>query len=163
MVRPMVHSNKHYVQVTFSTVLTLARNAETLVNAVGRQDANVGTEVVEGSTVKAVFLELWAEGTTADQFFTFIIVKLPGGLGNPTFTEMTDLYTWDNKKNILFTSQALASNDGVGNPLPLFRGWIKIPKGKQRFGLGDTLSFLLASRGDASINYCGFATYKEYS
>ncbi len=163
MVRPMVHSNKHFVQITLSTVLTLARNAETLVNAVGRQDANVGSEVVEGSTVKAVYLELWTIGTTADQFHTFIIVKLPGGLGNPTFTEMTDLYTWDNKKNILFTSQALSSNDGITLPLPLFKGWIKIPKSKQRFGLGDTLSFLIASRGDANIKYCGFATYKEYS
>ncbi len=163
MVRPMVHSIKHYVQITLSTVLTLARNSEILITSVGRQDANVGTEVTEGSTIKAVWLELWAEGTTLDQFYTFMIVKLPGGLGNPTFAEMTDLYTWDNKKNILYTSQALASNDGIANPIPLYKGWIKIPKSKQRFGLGDTLSFLLASRGTDEIKYCGFATYKEYS
>ncbi len=163
MVRAMVHSIKHYHQITLSTATTLARNFEVLVTAVGRQDANVSNEVTEGSTIKAIYFEMWVIANVDDQFFTAVVVKSPSGVAGPTFTEMTNLYTFTNKKNILYTTQGLAPNDGVGQPIPLFKGWIKIPKGKQRFGLGDALSFLIASRGSGTLTYCGFATYKEYN
>ncbi len=163
MVRPVVHSTKHYHQITLSTVLTVARNNEILASAVALQDANTSNEVVEGAIIKAVYFEMWLIGGSADEFFTCIISKNPSGHGPPSFTEMTQLFTWDNKKNILFTAQGLASNDGVGNPIPVYRGWIKIPKSKQRFGLGDSLAFTIASRGADKITYCGFATYKEYT
>ncbi len=163
MVRPMVHSRKHYTQITLSTATTLARNNEILALGVALQDANTGNEVVEGSTIKAIYFEMWAIGSVSDQFFTAILYKSPSGVNPPTFTEMTDLFSWDNKKNILYTTQGLASNDGIGDPLPMFKGWIKIPKGKQRFGLGDSFNFAIASRGSGTITYCGFATYKEYT
>ena len=163
MVRPMVHSTKHYVQTTLSTATTLARNVETIATAVERSLANASTEVESGSTVKAVYMEMWTIGSVSNQFFTAIVVKLPGGLGNPNFTDMTDLFSWENKKNILYTTQGLASNDGIAGPYPLYKGWIKIPKSKQRFGLGDKLAFVIASRGTDDINYCGFFTYKEYT
>ncbi len=76
---------------------------------------------------------------------------------------MTALGTFDNKKNILYTTQGLAPNDGVGQPVAVIRQWFKIPKSKQRFGLGDKIRLAIASRGDGVITYCGFATYKEYS
>ncbi len=163
MVRPMVHSTKHYVQVTFSTALTVARNSETLITSVQSTVANLGNEVAEGASIKAVYIEMWVAGSTIDQFFTAIVAKLPSGLTTPSFAEMTDLFTWENKKNIFYTTQGLASSDNVGPPVAILRGWIKIPKSKQRFGLGDKLVFVVASRGDADINYCGFATYKEYT
>ncbi len=163
MVRAMVHSIKHYHQITLTTVATVTRNFETLITAVARQDANVSNEVTEGATIKAVYFELWAIGGSADEFFTAVLIKNPGGLSVPSFSDMASLYTFANKKNILWTSQGLASNDGIAGPYPMYKGWLKIPKGKQRFGLGDTLSFIIASRGADKITYCGFATYKEYS
>ncbi len=163
MVRPMVHSTKHFAQITLSTVTTGTRNNETLVTAVESTVANLPNEVSEGSTVKAIFFELWTIGSVSDQFFTAIVAKLPGGLGNPSFTNLTNLFTWENKKNIFYTTQGLASNDGIAQPMAMYKGWIKIPKSKQRFGLGDKLMFHIASRGSATITYCGFATYKEYS
>ncbi len=161
MVRAMVHSIKHYVQQTLTTVTTGVRDNMSIVSAL--ESATNLNEVTQGSTIKAVYLEIWAIGSSSNQFFTAIVYKRPSGLNAISITEMANLYTYENKKNILYTTQGLASNDGIAGPYPLFKGWIKIPKGKQRFGLGDKLTFTVASRGDASIIYCGFATYKEYS
>ncbi len=106
---------------------------------------------------------MWTIGSSSDQFFTAVIAKLPSGLGNIANGDMVDLFNYENKKNIFYTTQGLASNDGIAGPHNLFKGWIKIPKGKQRFGLGDRLQFALASRGSADIKWCGLALFKEYS
>ena len=163
MVRPMVHSTKHIVQITLSTATTGATSVNTLVSAVARQDADSAIEVEEGSTVKALYLELWVIGSANDQFFTAIVAKLIGGQGNISQTDLTNLFSYDNKKNVLYTTQGLAPNDGVGQPINIYKGWIKVPKSKQRFGLGDKIQFGISSRGDATITYCGFALYKEYT
>ncbi len=161
--RPIVHSVKHYVQTTLSEATTLAVNSEVYVTAVESTLANTSNEVEEGAVVKAVYIELWVNGSTQDQFFTIIAAKMPSGVGAPSFTNMTNLFAYKNKKNILYTTQGLAANESGANPVPIIRQWIKIPKGKQRFGLGDQFIVMIASRGTATINYCGFATYKEYS
>ncbi len=159
--RPIINSKKHYVQTTFTTATTLTTNTELLLFA--KETPTSPNEVQEGAIVKALFWELWVLGSSQDAFFTLIFAKYAGGQNSPTFTEMTLLNDWDNKKNILFTSQGLAPNESGANPVPIFRGWIKIPKGKQRMGLGDSIKFEIASRGASDINYCGFATYKEFT
>ncbi len=161
--RAPIHSEKHFHQITLSSATTLAKVDSVLVTAVEGTAANANNEVIEGAIVKAVWFEMWAIGKTADQFFTAIVYKLPNGLGNPTFTNLTNLTAYLNKKNILYTTQGLAPNDGVGQPIVLYKDWIKIPKGKQRFGLGDKLMFTIASRGDGTIDFCGIALYKEYN
>ncbi len=161
--RPIIHSVKHYRQITLSSATTVSRNLETIVTAVEGTVADTSTEVVEGALVKAVFIEIWVLGKTNDQFFTMIVSKDPSGLSGIDFASMTNLNAWTNKKNILYTTQGLAPNDGVGQPVPLLRQWIKIPKTKQRFGLGDKIRLTIASRGNGTIDYCGFATYKEYT
>jgi len=161
--RPIIHSVKHYVQMTLTEATTLTRNTEVLVQAEESTAANLGNEVEEGALVKAVFIELWIEAESNSGFFTIIVEKSMAGAAAPTFTQMTDLFSYPNKKNILYTTQGLTSNDGVGNPIPILRQWFKIPKGKQRFGLKDKIILSIASRGANNINYCGFATYKEYS
>jgi len=133
------------------------------IQGVAVSDKDSVTEVEEGATVKAVFVELWAIGKTADQFFTVIIAKYPSNTLDATITDMAALGDWDNKKNILYCTQGLAPNDGVGQPVPLIRQWFKIPKGKQRFGLNDRFVIQMASRGDGVIDFCGFATFKEYT
>ncbi len=161
--RAPIHSRKHYVQTTLTSVLTGAEVGIIYLTAVNPTSANLQNEVGEGAIVKAIFVEIWAIGTTADQFFTAILAKLPGGVPEATIAQMAALDSWENKKNILYTTQGLASNDGIAAPIPLIRQFFKIPKSKQRFGLGDKLVFQLASRGDATIKFCGFATYKEYT
>ncbi len=161
--RPPIHSIKHYVQMTLSTVTTAAEVERVLVHAVETSALNTNEEVVEGAIVKAVFVELWAIGSVSNQFFTVILHKLMSGLGFATITNIADLGGYANKKNILYTTQGLASNDGIAAPIPIIRQWFKIPKGKQRFGLGDRLVLQIASRGSDDIIFCGFATYKEYT
>ncbi len=161
--RPVIHSQKHYVQMSRSSALTGARNTERLILAAEGTVANLVDEVIEGAIVKAIYIELWLWGSTIDQSSIVTLTKQPAGTIGPTFAEMVALGTYDNKKNILFTHMGLASSDSNSAPINIMRGWYKIPKSKQRFGLGDRLALSIASQGDATIFYCGFATYKEYT
>ncbi len=161
MVKPMVHSTKHYVQQSIGTVVVGTNENETFAIGVSVANKDQVFEVEEGSTVKAVYVELWIRSAaTAAASFTFCICKRPSGFAAPTDAQMAALGTWGNKKNVLFTAQGLV-NDVDSSALNLYRGWIKIPKGKQRMGLDDILSWHLRTVGQ-SINFCGFVTYKEY-
>ncbi len=163
MVRPVVHSTKHYVQFSLSQVATASRVNEDLAHAVESTTANLVDEVAEGTLIKAVFLELWVLDTGNDGSGVIIISKLPLDTVGPSFAAMNALGTYNNKKNILYTTQGLFPNDGIANPRVAFKGWIKIPKSKQRFGLGDRLVLTIANNSLQDLNYCGFCTYKEYS
>ncbi len=160
--RAPIHSQKHYVQWTLSTVATVAAVQEKIVQAVAVSDKNLPLEVSEGAIVKAVFIEVWLDSSSNDGSEILIIAKNPDGGSGALYAEAIALDGWLNKKNVLFVHQGLSANDGVGNPTPAFRGWIRIPKSKQRFGLGDTLSITLANPSVNTLTYCGFATYKEY-
>ncbi len=160
----MVHSTKHYVQISRSQVATVARTNIDLVLAVESTVANAVDEVQEGATVKAVYIELWLLDTANDGSNLVMVAKqIFGGATAPNFTQTQALGTYLNKKNILFVHQGLSPNNGVGNPVAILRGWIKIPKSKQRFGLGDELTLTIANMGLNDLEFCGFATYKEYS
>ncbi len=162
MVRPMVHSTKHYVQQSIGTVVVGTNEDVNLANGVAVSAKDTVDEVEEGSTIKAIYVELWIRSAaTSAASFVFIICKRPSSTNFPSDAEMAALGNWDNKKNILFTSQGL-TNDVDANAMNLIRGWIKIPKSKQRMGLGDKLSWHLRTVGQ-SINFCGFCTYKEYT
>ncbi len=154
---------KHYVQISRSQVSTVARNTEDIILAVEGTVANQVDEVPEGAIVKAVFIELWILDSANDGSFVINVQKLPSGLGAMSFANTNSLGTYENKKNILYTTQGLSPNNGVGNPVPILRQWIKIPKSKQRFGLGDKLKITLTNNGLNNLEYCGFATYKEYT
>jgi len=161
--RAPIHSEKHYHQITLSTATTLSTANSNILDTVHVVDKNISNEVQEGAIVKAIFLELWVIGSVSNQFFTIIFGKYPSETDSATFTEMTDLTSWSNKKNILYTTQGLASNDGIASPIPVVRQWFKIPKGKQRCGLGDRYRLQVASRGSDDIIFCGLAIFKEYT
>jgi len=161
--RPIIHSVKHYVQMSRSTVATVAVVNNDLIIAVEGTVANLVDEVVEGATVKAVYIELWLLDAGNDGSAIVTLTKNPQNLAGPTFANQNALGTFTNKKNILFTHQGLTSNDGITSPINVMRGWYKIPKSKQRFGLGDRLSLNIANNGANDLFFCGFATYKEYT
>ncbi len=155
-----ITSVKHFVQRSALTVATGVANSFVIVDALAKGTAVATTaDVEEGSVVKAVFLEMWAKMSAAGQTYTAVVVKQPGGIASPTATEMSNLASYANKKNILATHQGLAPADG--NVIPFFREWIKIPKGKQRFGLGDKLQMRVLSVG-GNLVICGISIYKEY-
>ncbi len=163
MVRPMVHSTKHYVQHSISTILASARNTFTTVQTVAVGAKDLVNEVEEGSSVKACYYEIWLRsGETAGASFVATIEKIPGTGGLPSTATMAALGDYANKKNVLYTSQGLL-NDQNADALSMIRGWIKIPKTKQRFGLGDRLVLSIFAQGAIDVHMCGFSTYKEYS
>ncbi len=162
MVRPMVHSVKHYVQQSIGTVTAGALQTTDFAVTVEGTQANLVNEVAEGSSIKAVYVELWVRSAaTAASSFTFIICKRPGGVNAPSVADIAGLGAWDNKKNVLYTCQGL-TNDVDSTALVVHKGWVKIPKGKQRMGFGDVISWHLEAVGQ-SVNFCGFTTYKEYT
>ncbi len=161
--RPVIHSDKHYVQISRSNVATVAANQEILIKAVEGTTANAVDEVVEGAIVKACYIELWTLGTSSGGSEIVILSKQPLGGTTLSFTNANSLGTYQNKKNILFVHQGLSSNDGIARPINIMAGWYKIPKSKQRFGLGDNLLLTIVNNGAATLDYCGFSTYKEYT
>ncbi len=158
-----IHSVKHYVQTSLSTVSASAILTIVLIRASRIQDVNTVSEVQEGAVVKAIFVELWVLGASADASQITTLAKFPSGAASFTVTEMAALGDAENKKNILYTTQGLASNDGIANPIPIIRQWFKIPKGKQRFGLGDTLELQIFAQNAVALQVCGMSVYKEYT
>jgi len=164
LVRPMVHSNKHYVQTGISSITGGAVQNITIVQAVAVANKDAVFEVEEGSTVKAVYFEHWIKAGEASNSGSFVatVHKIPGGGSNFTFAQMAALGVAANKKNILYTTQGLM-NINSGSATNIIKGWIKIPKSKQRFGLGDFLMLTISAAATIDLDHCGFATYKEYT
>ncbi len=114
--------------------------------------------------MKACYVEFWLSQDSASIVgsYTVILYKNPGGSNLATTAEVAALHDYDNKKNILFTAQGLLTpNDG--GQIPVLRGWYKIPKGKQRFGLGDTMVLTVRNNNSSAIdiNFCGVIIFKE--
>ncbi len=159
--RAPVVAQKHYVQVSLQTVLVGANTVLAIIQGVAQQNVNAATEVTEGSVVKAVYVEMWARtGDTAAGSVLMSLFKAQED-GTMTFAEQIALNNYNNKKNVLYHTQG-NSNSQSSVATPFIRGWFKIPKGKQRFGLGDKLSLSVAAQALDQI-ICGFMTYKSYS
>ncbi len=160
--RPPIHSIKHYVQTSLTSIAAGAVNTKVLVVGTLPAAINQVDEVIEGAIVKAVYIELWVIGDVTDSTAIVTLAKFPAGLAGFNAAQMAALGTTLNKKNILFVSQGLTGNDGISGPHMVMRGWYKIPKSKQRFGLGDTLELQVFAQAQENT-ICGFATYKEYT
>ncbi len=158
-----INSVKHYVQFANSTVSSGSALTVTIVDAVAKNtDRTTTAQVEEGSKITAVYIECWLNGIGATDTTqqNIVIMKLPGGSTAMSYSNMLNMPAYENKKNILFASQGNIGAAG-NQSIPVFRGWLKIPKGKQRFGLGDSLLLIGAATGQ-SILLCMFATFKEY-
>ncbi len=158
--RAPIQSTKHYVlqslaSPTTGTILVTSIADAAVVRGTAQDD------VVAGSVIKAVYIEMWQRGGSVEGAVNMALIKIPGTGVIPTFADTANYNDYENKKNILYMTQGLAGDDTTAG-VPLLRGWFKIPKGKQRFGLGDQLLLVTAAIG-VTIDVCGFATYKEYS
>ncbi len=162
MVAP-INSIKHYVNVENVSVTSGTARGMKVVNAVAQQSVSATNDVVEGSIVKAIFLELWLRSQASagtDTKFQFVFEKVPAAAASITFTQMNNLMSYPNKKNVFFVSQGVIG-DLTTQSIPVVRNWFKIPKGKQRMGTNDELVMSVSATGSA-IDSCGISTYKEY-
>ncbi len=160
-----IHSKKHIVQIAQSTVSQGAIVNSVFINA---QEAPSTTpdQIGEGSLVKSCYLEYWIQNDSASVIgsYTVIVYKNPGNGHTAVTGDLAALHDWGNKKNILFTAQALApTNDS--SMIPVLRGWYKIPRGKQRMGLDDRMAVAIRNNNATAIDigFCGLAIYKEYT
>jgi len=160
--RPMIHSKKHYVQESIGTTTAGSVTSIDIALSVAPDVEAAVNHVLEGSSIKAVFVEMWLRSAAAaGSSGQLIVYKLQGGANSPTATEMAALGDWDNKKNIFYTTMGLFNNvDSLATPS--VRQWIKIPRSKQRMGLGDQIRMSFLATGQ-TLNHCGFFTYKEYT
>ncbi len=163
MLAPIV-AVKHYVQKENASLASAARIGITVVDAVGIDIAVTSTdEVLEGSVVKAIFSEYWFKSDAVagtGTKFQLVFEKVPSGANGINFTQMNNLSSYPNKKNILYYTQGVVG-DLTTNSIPMIRNWFKIPKGKQRMGIGDQIIVSVSTTG-AAADVCGFSTYKEY-
>ncbi len=164
--RAPINSVKHYVQFSNATLATGASITQVLVNAVVAPATASTASVKEGSIIKAVFIEKWLVGDSGvdgtPSQFVLTVEKKRDAEPDMTAAQSNTLAAYPNKKNILYTTMGIITNSKNGGPTaPVLRSWIKIPKGKQRFGLGDELVVNIAAI--VTIRHCGFSTYKEYT
>ncbi len=162
MVAP-INSIKHYVHSATFTVASGVRASIVVVDAVAAPANATSLQVLEGSIVKAIYLEYWVTGDdvsgTVSQFL-LAIEKAPSNVSAMSATNATNLGAYTNKKNIFYTTQGILNSSIDSGSVPVIRQWILIPKGKQRMGLGDRLVVTLNAVG--KLRACGIATYKEY-
>ncbi len=160
--KPPITSVKHYVQKSLSTVTVGTITSFTICRAVNTASLTDDDEIHEGAVVKAVYVEMWVKaGDTAGGSTLVTLYKKPGIGTAMTFADHTNLWDYDNKKNIFYHTQGITPRQEA-NPVAFVRQWFKIPKGKQRFGLNDSLILAISAQALDNI-ICGFATYKEYT
>ena len=129
-----------------------------MITALHGASASNAKEVAVGTIVKAIYVEVWGHASSAQPgTVTILVERLPGGNTNPTDAELADLHTYANKKNILYVTQGV-TGDSNTNPTPWIRQWILIPKGKQRFGLGDRLQLTIRAISN-DFEWCGLNIY----
>ncbi len=161
--RASINSIKHFVPKTKTTVTAGSVSTHQIVHAVA-QSAVVNTDdVVEGSIIKAIFCELWfgSDDSSTWRSFTMTLEKIVGDAASPTLANLTNLMAYPNKKNVIYTTQGIIGPNKGGNAVPVIRQWFAIPKGKQRFSIGDRFELNYLSL-DGQTVICGMFIYKEY-
>lgn len=161
--RAQINSVKHIVQITPTTVLAGAVGKITIAEGLEVQDIPVANvdNVRAGAHVKAVYCELWITGDGTEQSSsTWIFKKRQAGDGNMTFGEINAMQGFLGKNQILMSGQGIVPPN-TQHPMSIFKGWVKIPKGKQRIALGDQLEIVVSSITNGIV-MCGLFIYKEY-
>ncbi len=161
--RAPINSEKHIVQTTLSNTTAPAEIITvSVVNVVDDPVAASADQVSVGTEIRAVWIELWVLGTSQQPATTVLSVeKRVAGAAFMTYAQSVAVHSYPNKKNIFYTTMGLVG-DANANPTPLIRQWIKIPKGKQRFGKGDALILNVSGITD-EIQICGQHIFKAYT
>ncbi len=164
MAAPIV-SVKHIVQRTSNATGSGSITSVPIVVAVDAPASGTTSEVLQGSIVKAIYIELWGLGggavTTETQFTISLEKRSAVAAHSMDFTESQNLSAYLNKKNIFYITQGIVGNVEASASMPFIRQWIAIPKGKQRMGLGDEVVLNISAVGQIFQN-CGVFIYKEY-
>ncbi len=117
-------------------------------------------EIREGSTISAVYIEMWITSDDATAGTTIVTLEKKGGTAvNMTAANSALLNSYANKNQVFHTQMGLTPTN-IQYPMASIKGWFKIPKGKQRFSIGDRLSLNIHGQSNG-VSACGFILYKE--
>ncbi len=157
--RPTVNTEKHFKQDSLFTLASGAISNRNIAVAVVAP-AGGNTDVRVGCTISAVYCEMWlTSDDTAQGSVICTLEKVPGNAADMSVGNAAALHSYANKKNILHTQMGLLGPN-TQYPMAVVKGWFKIPKGKQRFGLGDQLHFNIFAQSNG-VQGCGFFLFKE--
>lgn len=160
--RSPINSQKMVYSSTPFTVT--ATNISQIQPLIAKQsaDVNIAGEVPAGAVVKAIWLEYWATSDDATQGSVVVSVeKTSTNQSSMTYADSIDISNYANKNNVFYVTQGLV-NPNTSVATAFVRQWIKLPKGKQRFGVDEKLVINVSSP-TAGINMCGVAIYKAYN
>ncbi len=156
--RPRVNTQKHIIQNSLFAVASGAITNLVLANAVVAP--TTAGQVREGAIISAIYVEMWlTSDDTAAGTVVVTLEKLPGNSPTMTTANAGALHDYNNKKNIFFTQMGLLPSN-VDYPMASIKGWIKIPKGKQRFTTNDALILNIFGQSNG-VAGCGFSIFKE--
>ncbi len=158
--KAVIMSNTRRTQISLTTEATLVTlNTENLFVAVAGGLADAVKEVATGSVLKAIYVELWlTSDDTSGSSFAVSLEKLPGSSVAMGYAKSIALDTYQNRKNIFYLTQGLVGPNDE-QPIPVMRGWFKIPKGKQRMGENDKWNLNISAISNG-LTWCGFALAK---
>ncbi len=154
-----VKSVKH--EVTWSNLAIDGSAIQTIDLAIGTSPSalNAVTEVDIGSSVKSIYFELniAAQVITNPKVFHWKVQVIPNGI--TPITPAT--YFSTDRKNIIHRGMEMLPKD-VGTVFKRIFV-VRIPRGKSRISVGDKISLIWVVSSAETVNFCGFAIYKEFS
>ncbi len=148
---------KHELTFTLLATDNSSEASFTLANAVDASSKNAANEVLIGSRITRLYMELnvAAETITNPKVFHWMIFKSPFGATVPA----PNLYNQTSKRMIIQRGMEMLPSD-VGTVYKRIIS-IKIPKRYQRMGDNDFLVFKHIATSAETINICAFFIYKE--
>ncbi len=158
--RPTINTKKHIIQSSLFTVASGAITNVLIAQGVAVVTAS-NAHVIEGAKISAVYVEMWLSSDDATAGTAIVTLEKVQGATTTLMTaaESAALNDYDNKKNVLHTFMGLLPTN-VQYPMGAIKGWIKIPKSKQRFGLNDRLMLNIHGQSNG-VSACGFFVFKE--
>ncbi len=154
-----INSQKNIVDGTFLTVAAATVTTVVLATAVNDFAGSAAT-LPTGSSIKGIYLfvsiQQQAVNSNVDWYVWKGPVEIAAGMPVPGATGGDQ-----NRRYILHEEKGLPGPVNNGSPPHIFRGVIRIPRGRQRFGEADQIQIRL--RGAAAYDACVKCIYKFYS
>ncbi len=158
-----INSIKSVVDSSGALVAATSSVNDVAVAVNQRADPTVPNEVLNGSTINAIYLSVYilGESGSSSGIVNWILFKNPGNLmagGDLPIPGNTGIAA--NRRFIFHEEKGLyATQDGTAM---VFKGWIKIPPRFRRMGDNDKWQVILRTQAGDTAAFCVQAIYKSY-
>ncbi len=156
--RPVVTSNKHEITWSFLAAnLGASTNSVTLTDPVVAASKNTATEVSIGSRIEWIYIEfnVAAETITNPKIIHWEVIVVPVGMT----ISAPNVYFGPDRAYILKRGMEMLPKDVSTVYKRTFT--VKIPRIYQRSKNNQQIAIRLIASSTETVNYCGFAIYKE--